>query len=110
MYTFIFLLGFIGVFFLYNTSKKAKLSTSGNMESWLQGHPQPATYMGIMCMVMTGVLLVLIDGLGVGVIKAFLLLMLAASAIVALTPLHLLRLKHVFLIVLLSFFLELLML
>lgn len=106
MNTCFFILGFIGTFFWYNTSEKARLSTTGSMEKWLQAHPREAKWTATFCLLLSAIGLVWIDGLGAGLIKAFLLLMLALTLIVALAPFFLLKWKHVVVLIIISFLLE----
>lgn len=95
---------------LYNTSKKAKLSTKGNFEKWLQQNKPTAKAIGIGLVVISFVILPIKDGLGVGVLSAFLLLMLSAGLTIAIAPFHYLRFKHIAALVAAVFLLEFLFL
>lgn len=107
MYTLIIFLCSLGFFMLYNTSKRAKLSVAGKAEQWLQANPVQAKRAGVLLLVMSIVLLVLKDGLGVGLFTAFVLLMATASYMVAIAPFYYLRLKHIGALVFLSLLMEL---
>lgn len=107
MHTLILLLCSLGFFMLYHTSKRAKLSVTGKMERWLQTNPVKAKRAGVLLLVASMVLLVLKDGLGVGLFTAVILLMATASYIVAVAPFYYLGLKHIGAMVFLSLFMEL---
>jgi len=99
---------FSGFFFLYNTSKRAKLSPVGTWDTWIQAHPVFSKQIGIALIVLSFIVLIWKDGAGVGAITASLLLMTAGSCMIILAPFHYLRLKHILFISTLSFILELL--
>lgn len=107
MHTLILLLCSLGFFMLYHTSKRAKLSVAGKMERWLQANLVKAKRAGVLLLVASMVLLVLKDGLGVGLFTAVILLMATASYIVAVAPFYYLRLKHIGAMVFLSLLMEL---
>lgn len=86
---------FLGFFMLYNTSRKAKLSATGTFEKWLQQHVTFARATGLLLIVWGFILLALKQGVAVGIITAFVLLMAAGSLIVMIAPFHYLKLKHV---------------
>lgn len=86
---------FLGFFMLYNTSRKAKLSVTGVFEKWLQQHVTFARTTGLLLIVWAFILLAIKQGVAVGIITAFVLLMAAGSLIVMIAPFHYLRLKHV---------------
>jgi hypothetical protein len=95
MYTISILCCFSGFFILYNTSRKANLSTKGAFEKWLQQHPAAAKGVGILLIIASFVILVVKDGTGTGILTALLLLMTAGCLTVAIAPLYYLRLRHI---------------
>ncbi|WP_276485663.1 hypothetical protein [Paraflavitalea pollutisoli] len=95
IYSFSMFSCFSGFFMLYNTSRKAKLSTTGRFEQWLQTHPPVAKAAGLALIVVSFVVLAVSLGIGVGILTALLLLMAAASLIVMIAPLQYLKLKHI---------------
>lgn len=97
---------FVGFFMLYNTSRKAKLSTRGSFEKWLQQNKAFARATGLVLFVLPFVLLPVKDGVGVGMFTAFLLLMTAAALVVMIAPFHYLRLRHVAALIAASLLLE----
>lgn len=107
MHTLIILCNCLGLFLLYNTSKKAKLATRGKLEQWAQRSPKPARIAGLSLVLLSITALVVLQGWGVGLFAAVLLLMVSAGYTVAIAPLYYLRLKHVAMVVLGSLFLEL---
>ncbi|MBX2921135.1 MAG: hypothetical protein KF746_03000 [Chitinophagaceae bacterium] len=105
-YTISVICSFLGFFMLYNTSRKAKLSAKGPFEKWLQQHRAAAKATGVLLVVISFVMLSLKDGLGVGMLTAFLLLMAAASLIIIIAPFQYLRLKYIIALAGASFILE----
>ena len=97
---------FTGFFMLYNTSRKAKLSGTGRFEKYLQANPSIARPAGLLLIIVSMMLLVLKMGIGVGLLSAFLLLMVAAGLVVVIAPLHYFKLRHVLLLVVASVLLE----
>lgn len=95
IYTISVLCCFLGFFMLYNTSKKAKLSTKGLFENWLQLNKPTAKAVGISLIALPFVILPVKDGAGVGTLTAILLLMTAAGLIIVIAPFHYVRFKHV---------------
>ncbi len=91
---------------LYNSSGKAKLSRTGAFEMWLQNHIPLTKAMGTVLLALPFLLLPLKDGLGVGMLTAFLLLMTAAGLTVAVAPFYYLRIKHIAILVTGCCFLE----
>ena len=110
IYTVSVLSCFLGFFMLYNTSQKAKLSKNGSLEKWLQQNKSTAKILGGLLIIVAFILLPLKDGIGVGTITAFLLLMAAAALVIAIAPFHYLRLKHIAALAAFSFLLEFLFL
>ncbi|MBX9448734.1 MAG: hypothetical protein KL787_02995 [Taibaiella sp.] len=106
MYSFILLTCFIGVFCLYNTSKRAKLSKNGPIEIWLQAHPQPAKYAGVSLVLTSITVFVIKDGWGAGLFSSSLLLMTAPVCIVTFAPFYYIRIQHIAAIIALSVMLE----
>lgn len=106
MYTFFLLISFSGFFLLYNTSGKARLSTVGTAERWIQGNAKTAKPLGIALILVSFLLFIWKDGLGAGTISALLLLMLAAALTVVIAPLQFLKLKQIILIISGSLLLE----
>lgn len=90
----------------YNTSKKAKLSNKGSFEKWLQQNKPVAKATGIFLILIPFVLFPLKDGVGAGILTAFLLLMAAAGLTVVIAPFHYLRLKHIIALIACSLILE----
>lgn len=106
IYTIAVLCSFFGFFMLYNTSQKAKLSTKGAFEKWLQQNTSIAKTLGCLLIIIPFILLPVKDGTGVGSLTAFLLLMTAAGLIVAVSPFHYLKLTHIAALIAVSFLLE----
>jgi hypothetical protein len=107
MYTLFIVVAALGFFMLYNTSRKAKLSTSGSLEKWMQAHHKPAKITGLFLIILSIIAMVVKQGVGVGMLTSFTLLMATGCIIVAVAPLHYFRLKHIVLIVAGSLLLEL---
>ncbi len=107
MYTLIAIGCFVGFFQYYNTSLKAKLSSDGAYEKWIQSNRGNARISGAVLLIAGFVVLVIKDGLGIGAFTFLLLLMTAACYTIALAPLNCLKLKHILLIISVSFLLEL---
>lgn len=109
MHTLIILLSCLGFFMLYHTSKRAKLSTAGKLEQWLQRYPQNAKRTGVLLVLVSMIAFVYLDGLGVGLFAGVLLLMASAAYTVAIAPLYYLRFKHIAVVALGSLFIELIL-
>lgn len=92
---------------LYHTSQKAKLSSGGKLEQWLQRAPQRARITGLLLILAGTAAFVYRDGWTAGLFAALLLLMVAAAYTVAIAPLYYLKLKHVAILVLGCLFFEL---
>lgn len=108
MYTFILLICCSGFFCLYNTSKRARLTTGGQIERWLQSHLPQARVLGLGAVLFTIISLVLMDGAFMGILNLLLMLMAAGCYIVALVPFRLLKLGHMLSLGLIAFLFELL--
>lgn len=106
VYTIAILCCFLGFFMLYNTSKKAKLSSRGSFEKWLQQNKSMAKPLGIFTTIIPFILLPIKDGIGVGTLTAFLLLMTSAGLTIAIAPFHYLRFKYVAALIVAGFLLE----
>lgn len=107
MHTLIILFSSLGFFMLYNTSKRAKLSAAGKLEKWLQAYPARAKQAGIFFVLISILAWVMLDGAGVGLFSAVLLLMASAGYTVTVAPLYYLRFKHIAVLALGSLFIEL---
>ncbi|MBZ4191882.1 DUF3325 family protein [Niabella beijingensis] len=107
MYTLIIICCFAGFYQQYDTSRKAKLTSGGSYEKWIRLHPLQARWSGAALLLAGLILLIIKDGAGVGVFTFVLLLMAAACYTVALVPLNALKPKHIVLLIILSFLLEL---
>jgi hypothetical protein len=107
MHTLIVICCCLGFFMLYNTSKRAKLSNTGKIEKWLQQHPLKARQLGCSLIVISLILLIGKEGVSVGLFTALLLLMASASYIVAIAPFYYFRFRHVGVLALMSFLIEL---
>lgn len=97
---------FMGLFMLYNTSRKAKLSTVGRFEKFLQANPVNARLAGLLLIIASFIMLAVKLGIGAGIFTSFLLLMLAAGLVVAIAPLQYLKLRHIIMLVVGSILLE----
>ena len=106
MYTIILLIGCLGFFCLYNTSKKIRLVGSGVAQTWLQSHPEVAKLIGVLSLLLVVVALVLLDGPVMGMIHFFLLLMTVGSYIVGIAPFGLFRWTHLLALVAAAFIFE----
>lgn len=106
IYTVSIICCFMGFFMLYNTSRKAKLTSTGRFEKYLQANPVNARIAGLLLIVAAFITLAVNMGIGAGIITAFLLLMMAAGLIVAIAPLHYFKLRHVVLLVIGTLLLE----
>ena len=95
MYTLIILLCCMGFFMLYNTSKRAKLSSGGNYQKWLQSNTGIARRTGLLLIIASFSILVATCGWGVGMFTAVILLMAAAAYVIAISPLYYLRWPHI---------------
>ncbi|WEK34620.1 MAG: hypothetical protein P0Y53_19205 [Candidatus Pseudobacter hemicellulosilyticus] len=91
---------------LYNTSRKARLSSTGTFEKWLQANPAMARLAGGLLILAAFLLLPAKMGIGVGFLTAFLLLMTAASLVIIIAPMQYIRLRHIVLLVAGTFLLE----
>lgn len=107
MYTLVIVVAALGFFMLYNTSRKAKLSSTGSLEKWMQAHHKPAKITGLSLLILSIIAMVIKDGIGVGILTAFVLLMATGCIVVAVAPLHYFRLKHIVLLIAGSLLLEL---
>ncbi|MFT4092533.1 MAG: hypothetical protein QM640_02750 [Niabella sp.] len=107
MYTLIVIICFTGFFQVYNTSSKAKLSSSGVYEKWLQSNLLTAKITGTLLLITAFTLLIVKDGWPVGTFTFILLLMAAACYTIAIAPLQYLKLKHLLLIAAFSLLMEL---
>lgn len=107
MHTLSILFCCVGFFMLYNTSRRAKLSAASIWERWLQSHPKKAKPFGGLLIIIGVAGLVTKDGIGAGLFTAAVMLMVAASYIVAIAPFYYIRLTHVAVLLLGGLFLEL---
>lgn len=84
---FTFLAGF---FFVYNTSKRAKLGNS-NIGKQLQKHPNTAKRLGLLSMIFSLCILIITYGLGTGIFYFLLVMMTIASMVIVISPLRSLK-------------------
>ena len=95
MYTLIILICCMGFFMLYNTSKRAKLSSAGKYQRWLQSNAFATKPAGITLITCSIIALIIKSGVGVGIFTGVILLMASAGYVVAIAPFHYLSWKHV---------------
>ncbi len=95
MHTLIILLASLGFFMLYNTSKRARLSTTGKWEQWLQVNPKAARRAGTTAMMFSVVLWIYLKGLGVGICSAVVMLMTLGSFMIMIAPFFYIKWQHV---------------
>lgn len=82
----LFLLVHIGFYFLYSTSKRAKLNNT-KVDLWLQNYTKISKLSGALLLIAAFGLSVILYGIGAGIFVAFILLMTIGSLIVVLSPL-----------------------
>lgn len=106
MVTLVSLIVFLAFFVLYNTSKKATLSTQFQTERWIQQNPNPSRFIGLVLLVMAYVLLLSIKAAGVSSFLFLIQLMTIGSLVVILAPLRIINFKLIIGIICISTFLE----
>ncbi|WP_236977301.1 hypothetical protein [Membranihabitans maritimus] len=106
MISFTICITFLGFFVLYNTSKRAKLSSQLQLETWVQRHAQLSKKIGS-GMLITGLVSgVLAFGFASGIFSYLVILMTIASLIVLVAPLRFLNYHIIILIGISSILLE----
>lgn len=85
---------FLASFVLYNTSKKAILSSNTVIERWIQEHTDYSKIIGCLLLIATLTLIVLRFGIGSGVIFWSVTFMSILSLIITISPLQKVNYKH----------------
>lgn len=80
----------IGFFFLYNTSKRAKLGNS-IVEKWLQNHYNIARSLGLLFVITSLGILIKTYGFGTGIFYFLLVMMIIVSLVIVILPLRSLK-------------------
>jgi len=80
---------------LYNTSKRAKLSSVGSSQRWLQANTRTAKRVGLLLIITSFAALIAVCGWGVGLFTAAILLMTAAAYVIVISPFYYLKWPHV---------------
>lgn len=95
MIAFISLNIFLGLYILYNTSKKATLMSNLQVERWIQQNPRPSRLLGVGILALAYGLLISLKAIGVSSLIYFIQLMTIGSLIIVLTPLKIINYKLV---------------
>ena len=97
---------FIAFYTFYNTSQRADKYVGLGVENWIENHQAIGKIVATSVMVITIFLHIYLFGLGSGILIFLISLMLIASLVILLTPLHLISYKVLFLIFIPCFCLE----
>lgn len=97
---------FLAFFVLYNTSKRAILSSNFQLERWVQQNPKPSRFIGLGILLIAYALLISIKAIGASTLIFFIQVMTIGSLIVILAPLKIINYKFVLGILILASFFE----
>lgn len=97
---------FIAFYTFYSTSQRAVKYVGIGVENWIENHQAKGKIVATLFMAITIFLHINLFGLGSGILIFLISLMLIASIVILLTPLHLITYKVLFLIFIPCFCLE----
>lgn len=97
---------FFAFFVLYNTSKKATLSSNFQVERWIQQNPKPSRFIGLGILLIAYALLISIKAIGVSTLLFLIQIMTIGSLVVILAPLKIINYKLIVGILFFSTFIE----
>lgn len=86
---------FLAFYVLYNTSKKATLSSKFPMERWIQQHSKTSRYLGLGIILIAYALLISIKAIGACTLIFFIQIMTIASLVIILAPLKIINYKFI---------------
>lgn len=97
---------FFAFYVLYNTSKKATLSTNFRFERWIQQNTKPSRCIGLGFLVIAYVTLISLKAAGASTLIFLIQIMTIGSLVVILTPLKIINHRFILGILFLAVFFE----
>lgn len=97
---------FFAFYVLYNTSKKATLSTNFPIERWVQQNAKPSRFIGLGILIIAYSTLISLKATGVSTLIFLIQIMTIGSLVVILAPLKIISHRFILGILLLALFFE----
>ncbi|MES2240238.1 MAG: hypothetical protein V4497_08280 [Bacteroidota bacterium] len=105
MISLVSLVVFVAFFFLYNTSKRAALSSNFQVERWIQQRQKPSRFIGLGILAVAYCLILSSKSIGASSLIFIIQIMTIGSLVVILAPLKIINYKFVLgMLILASFF------
>ena len=97
---------FLAFYVLYNTSKKATLSSNFQIERWIQQHPKPSRFIGLGILAIAYSFLISLKAVGASTLIFLIQIMTIGSLVVILAPLKIMNYKLILGMLFLALFFE----
>lgn len=106
MITLLISLVLIGFFSLYSSSSRAELTLQYSLQRWVHKNQKQGMYFGIFCMMLSIIVAIAALGTGAGIFAFLVVVMTIASLVILLSPLRVLRFSTLFLLIVICFSVE----